>query len=93
MLILQRNITPAVIILAEKDDLREDGQRFADRLISAGIPTNVYIQWGIGHLAGNGARASVVAQESLDVAVATLRGVFFRGNLKKMQPTQSKQED
>lgn len=71
------NLPPALIILAEKDDLRKDGERYAERLISAGIPTNVYIQWGIGHLAGNGARASKAAQESLDVAAAALRGVFL----------------
>ncbi len=72
------NLPSAVIILAEKDDLRRDGQRYADRLISAGIPTNVYIQWGIEHLAGNGARASSVARESLGVGVAALRGVFLK---------------
>jgi len=68
--------------------------RFAfSRLVSAGVPTNVYIQCGIGHLAGDGARASLVARESLDVAVASLRGVFFRRNLKEIQPMQTKQAD
>lgn len=84
------NLPAAVVILAEKDDLRRDGQKYADRLISAGIPTNVYTQWGIGHLAGNGARASKVARESLDVAVASLRGVFFRGSLKEIPSIESK---
>ncbi len=67
-----------LIILAEKDELRGDGQKYADRLISAGIPTNVYVQWNVGHLAGDGARASTVAQESLDIAVAAIRGAFIR---------------
>lgn len=69
----------AVVILAEKDELRMAGQNYANRLISAGIPTNVYIQWKVGHLAGNCARASNTARESLDIAVAALRGSFFRG--------------
>lgn len=84
------NLPPAVVILAEKDDLRLDGQKYADKLILEGIPTNVYTQWGIGHLAGNGARASTIARESLDVAVASLRGVFFRESLKKIEPMHSK---
>ena len=72
------NLPPTLIILAEKDDFRKDGQRYADRLTAAGIPTNTYIQWGVGHLAGNGGRASLLARESLDVAVAALQGEFFR---------------
>lgn len=70
------NLPPAVVILAENDDLRADGQKYADRLISADIPTRIYIQKGVGHLAGNGARASKLAQESLDVAAASLRDAF-----------------
>lgn len=72
------HLPPAVVILAEKDMFRSDAQKYADRLIASGIPTNVYIQWRVGHLAGNGARASRLAQESLDVAVAALRGAFYR---------------
>jgi acetyl esterase len=75
------NLPSTLIILAEKDDLRKDGQRYAERLISAGVNTNIYTQWGIGHLAGNAARASTVAKESLDVAIAALRGVFIRKTL------------
>lgn len=80
-----RNLPPALIILAESDELREDGQKYANRLISAGIFTNVYTQWGVGHLAGNAARASIMAQESLDVAIATLRGMFIRKIIKEAQ--------
>jgi acetyl esterase len=72
------NLPPALILLAEKDDFRKDGQKYADRLRDAGIATNTYTQWGVGHLAGNGARASALARESLDVAVAALRGAFYR---------------
>jgi acetyl esterase len=72
------NLPPALVILAEKDEILADGKKYADQLIAAGVPTNIYIQWGIGHLAGNGARAANAARESLDVAVAALRGVFYR---------------
>ena len=68
----------ALIILAENDMFRKDAQKYAERLLSSGIPTNVYTQRGVGHLAGNGARASKLARESLDVAVAALRGEFSR---------------
>lgn len=70
------HLPSALIILAENDMFRKDAQSYADRLRLSGISTNVYTQWGVGHLAGNGARASKLAQESLDVAVAVLRGTF-----------------
>jgi acetyl esterase len=69
-------LPPALITLGELDDLRKDGQMYADRLIAAGVSTNVYIQWRIGHLAGNGARAAPCAQESLNIVVASLKGAF-----------------
>lgn len=68
----------ALIILAEKDDLFESGNQYAEKLRQAGVLVDVYTQKGIGHLAGNGARASLVAQESLDVAVIVLLGAFHR---------------
>lgn len=68
----------AVVILAEKDDLRDAGQKYADRLKAAGVPTDIYCQQGIGHLAGDGARASLRARESLDVAVNALQRAFLK---------------
>jgi acetyl esterase len=77
-----KDLPEAVVILAEKDELREAGQQYAHRMIEAGIPTHVYFQSGIGHLAGKGARASLEARESLDVAVAALRKTFSENKKK-----------
>lgn len=66
----------AVVLLAEKDDLHNAGQKYADQLLAAGVPTFVYCQQGIGHLAGDGARATLRAQESLDIAITALQKVF-----------------
>lgn len=70
------HLPPAVVILAEHDDLRGDGQKYADRLKAEGVETQVYTQWGIGHLAGDGARASYRAKESLDITATSLRRAF-----------------
>lgn len=72
------HLPPAVVLLAEKDDLREAGQKYAERLLAANIPTLIYCQQGIGHLAGHGARASLQARESLDVAIAALKQAFLK---------------
>jgi acetyl esterase len=65
-----------LILLAEQDDLRDPGQKYADRLKTAGTPTQVYCQKGINHLAGDGARASIRAQESLEVAITALQDSY-----------------
>lgn len=70
-----KGLPPALVILAEHDDLREMGQKYADRLVAADVPTQVYCQKGIGHLAGHGARASLQARESLDVAVTAIKNL------------------
>lgn len=70
------NLPPALIIVGEKDMFRQDAEDYAARLVKAGVPTNVFIQWGVGHLAGNGARVSPLAKEPLEVTAAVLRGAF-----------------
>ncbi|MBS0629275.1 MAG: alpha/beta hydrolase [Verrucomicrobia bacterium] len=64
-----RGLPEALIVLAEYDLLREMGQKFADRLSAAGVPTTVFCQKGVDHLAGHGARASEQAKESLDYVI------------------------
>lgn len=66
----------AMVILAQQDVFREAGQAYADRLQAAGVPTSVYCQQGVDHLAGHAARASSYAQASLEVAAASLRHAF-----------------
>lgn len=73
----------AMIILAEKDDLRDAGQQYADRLLKANVSTQVYCQLGTNHLAGDGARASLHARESLDAAVTALKKAFSKTEITK----------
>jgi acetyl esterase len=72
-----RFLPEAVILLAEKDHLYHSGLAYANRLIAAGVPTLIFCQLDIGHLAGHGARASLQARPSLNVAVRALRNAFF----------------
>ena len=43
---------------------RKDAEKYADRLLASGVHFNVYTQYGIGHLAGNGGRV-LAGPESL----------------------------
>lgn len=71
------HLPAAVILVAEKDELRPDGEMYAQRLKEADVPTLLYCQQGIGHLAGHGARASSQAKESINVAVKALKSAFW----------------
>ena len=70
------NLPPALILVAEQDGLRVAGEQFGARLQSAGVAAQIYCQKGIPHLAGDGARASAKAEESLNVAIDTIQNVF-----------------
>lgn len=79
------HLPPALILLAEKDELRSDGEQFAKRLRECGVPTFIHCQNGTGHLAGHGAKASPQAKESLDIAIVALKNAFLNGSdFKKM---------
>lgn len=73
-----QHLPPALVILAEKDELLEEGLAYGEALKKAGVPTRIYEQKGIGHLAGYGARATKEARESLDVVAELLRCPFCR---------------
>ncbi len=81
-----RGLPEAMIILSEKDDFRESGQNYADRLCEAGVPTHVYCQLGGQHLAGDGAKASFRARESLDAGVEALQKAFSKNKNFQLTP-------
>lgn len=71
------SLPPALILVAEHDDLRKAGEAYVEKLRLAQVPTEIYCQMNSNHLAGNGARASDIARESLDIAVAALRNALL----------------
>ncbi len=87
------NLPPATIILAENDLLRPQGQLYADRLSSAGIPTSTYCQKNTNHLAGHAARASLQAKESLDIAVQAINAALKLVTDEQMLQKQEDEED
>ncbi|MCH9632376.1 MAG: Carboxylesterase NlhH [Chlamydiae bacterium] len=72
------NIPPAIVMLAEHDDLYQDGLAFAEKLKNHGVPVNIYCQWGAHHLAADGAKASQQATESLDIVCIALKNAFHK---------------
>lgn len=69
-------LPPAFIITAELDPLRAEGEAYAERLRQAGVPANVYRQTGKEHLGPHFARASIEAEEAVDLCVAVLKAAL-----------------
>jgi acetyl esterase len=71
-----RGLPPALVVTAECDVVRDDGERFAERLREAGVPTTLSRFDGVIHgfftLAGLLVKADVAQAE----ACAWLRGIF-----------------
>lgn len=76
------NLPPAAIIVAEHDMLRLSAEQYAQRLIASDVSTFLYCQPGVDHLAGHGAKASLLAKESLDVAVERIKKALFKEHEK-----------
>lgn len=62
-------LPPTLVILAEHDPLYDSGFLFAHKLLNAGVDVEMFTQKNVGHLAGDGARASEKAKPSLEFIV------------------------
>lgn len=61
------------VVVSEKDAIRSDGLRFDAALRDGGLESELFDLPGQGHLAGDWARCSEVAQPAADFAVSVLR--------------------
>jgi len=87
------NLPPALILVAEQDDLRIAGEQYGQRLQAANVPAQIYCQKRINHLAGDGARASSKAEESLNVAVSAIQDAFLPINTQVAEHMSNKNKN
>ena len=67
------------IILAQIDPLRSDGEAYADRLISAGVPVSIKLYAGVTHEFFGMSGLVSEATEAMALATGDLRSAFDRG--------------
>ncbi|WP_431958318.1 alpha/beta hydrolase [Nocardia lijiangensis] len=74
-------LPPALVITAEADVLRDEGEAYADKLREAGVPVVAVRYQGIIHdfVMLNALRGTHAAAAAIDQATAFLRGVFADG--------------
>lgn len=72
------DLPPALVLVAERDSRREQGEAYVEKLRAGGVPANAYCQYGVDHLGPIWATASPVAQEPMDVAVGFLKAAFAK---------------
>ncbi|MDL4775824.1 MULTISPECIES: alpha/beta hydrolase [Thermomonosporaceae] len=74
-------LPPALVITAEADVLRDEGEAYAAKLRAAGVPVTAIRQLGVIHdfVMLNALRETHGAQAAIDQAVHTLHTVLHRG--------------
>jgi acetyl esterase len=76
-----RGLPPALIIVGERDVLRDDGLLYGAALAAQGVPVDVLRLAGQGHAVAPWALAAEQAREPLEAAVQALRAVFYGGDV------------
>lgn len=70
----------AIIVVGEKDQIRNDGEAFNAKLLAAGIKSSLYVQPGTGHLAQHFCAVSEKAKPAMDFIVTKLKGIMVNGS-------------
>ncbi len=67
-----RGLPPAIIAVGENDEIRQDGERFHQKLQEAGIKSELFVQPKAGHLGGLFCAAHEAAKPVMDFVVSGL---------------------
>jgi acetyl esterase len=70
------NLPPAYILTAEHDPLADDGERYGERLIEAGVPTTIRQAPGTIHGFIRARFISKVAEEEVEALGKAIRGAL-----------------
>jgi acetyl esterase len=71
-----KGVPQAIIVVGEKDKIRNDGEVYHQKLLNSGIRSALYVQPGIGHLAGRWCAGDDKAKPAMDFVVAELQRVL-----------------
>jgi len=71
-------VPPAIIVVGEKDKIRNDGEEFNSKLVKAGVNSSLYVQPERGHLAHHFCAVSEKAKPAIDFVVTKLNELYLK---------------
>ncbi|WP_379969952.1 alpha/beta hydrolase [Epilithonimonas sp. UC225_85] len=75
-----KKLPEAIIVVAENDRIRNEGEQFHQKLIGAGVSSILYIQPDVGHLGAAWCAGSERAFPAMKFVLAALKKVLGKGN-------------
>lgn len=70
----------AIVVVAENDRIRNEGERFHQKLLDAGVSSVLYVQPNVGHLGADWCAGSERAFPSMTFVIAELRNILDERN-------------
>jgi acetyl esterase len=74
-----KGVPQAIIVVGEKDKIRNDGEVYHQKLLDSGIKSTLYVQSNVGHLAGRWCAGDEKAKPAMDFVVEELQRLLTSG--------------
>ena len=70
-----RKLPPSLIVTSEKDEIKNDGERYFRALSNAGVEVAIFEMPNVGHLGAHCAAAHPLAEKAMNITIGALQNI------------------